>query len=165
MRQRPHSHQRPHSACGLGALNVYWLFAGGLIAVLNVLPMSYDCTLAMPSWLGVAHECNSIETFLNYVWCIAVFAWGLTCFCVALLPKLVNNYPASANKAVMMAVSIASLPLTAAHLFVGFKVKVTLEDGTNAPLTNFVYMSGSLFVLLLIAFIVNREPRAGYTMS
>ena len=145
---------------GLGALNVYWLVAGLLFALLNVLPFSTDCTQAMPSWLGFEHECNSLETFLNLMWCYAIVAWALVCAAVAALPKVVDT-PAAVNKAAMIAVSVASLALVSSYIFIAFTMTVE-ADGATADLAGSLgtFQCVSLG-LLVVAAVVHREPTTG----
>lgn len=145
----------------LGALNVYWLASGLLLALSNVLPFSTDCTQAMPSWLGVEHECNSLEYFLNLVWCVTVAGWGLTVASVAALPKMVANYPAAANKAAMLAISAVAVPFWLSYLAIALNLKVEAE-GQKANLMGTAGMLSIIeFILLAVAVVVHREPTTG----
>lgn len=148
------------NAFGLGALNVYWLVIGLSFAILNVLPFSTDCTQAMPSWLGVAHECNQLEAFLNLVWCLAIVGWGTVCAAVAVLPKFVE-VPASVNKMAMLAVSGASLTVNVPYTYIAFTMTVEAEGATanlSGTLGTFNVIS---LVLLVVAVLVHREPTTG----
>jgi hypothetical protein len=155
---------RPQSMCvnafGLGALNVYWIVVGLLISLLNVLPFSTDCTQAMPSWLGVAHECNSLEAFLNLVWCFSVVGWGVTVAAVGALPKMVT-VPAQVNKTAMLAVSAASLIMIVAYLVIAFTVTVEAEGATANLKGTIGSFQGLTLGFLLVAILVHREPTTG----
>ena len=150
------------NALGLGALNVYWISMGCFTALLNVLPFSTDCDQAMSSWLGVTHECSSIESFLNLMWCFTGVAWGLTVAFVALLPKIVANHPASSNKAAMLAITVGSLPLLILSLVVAFTIKVEAGPGVTADLVSTMgTMLIVMTVLLAVSLVVHREPTTG----
>ena len=150
------------NAFGLGALNIFWIVNGVCMALLNVLPFSTDCNSAMSSWLGVEHECNSIESFLNLVWCFAIVAWSLTCAVVAALPKLVPTMPASVNKAAMLGITAASLSVNVAYLYIACTMTVEVSEGVTADLMGTM---GTMIivgmVLLVVAAIVHREPSTG----
>ena len=145
------------NAFGLGALNIYWIFTGLMFAILNLLPFSLDCNQAMPSWLGVEHTCNSIEAFLNLVWCFGIVGWGLVCAAVALLPKFVD-VPPNVNKAAMLAISAASSVLTIAYIIIAFTMKVEAEGAA----ANLVGTLGAFNIVglgvLIVALLVHREP-------
>ena len=146
--------------CGLGALNVYWLVTGLLLSLLNVLPMSTDCTQAMPSWLGVEHECNPLEAFLNLAWCLGVVGWGLSCAAVAVLPKLIE-VPAPVNKAAMLAISAASLPIVIAYIYISFTMKVEAEGATANLAGSLGTFMAIFFGCFVVALVAHREPTTG----
>ena len=148
------------NAFGLGALNVYWIVMGLLFAILNVLPFSTDCDQAMPSWIGVEHQCNSLETFLNLVWCVAVVGWALTCATVAMLPKLVA-VPATVNKAAMMAVSSCSVAVCIAYLIIAYTMTVEAEGATANLMGTMGAFQCVNLVLFVVAAFVHREPTTG----
>ena len=151
------------NAFGLGALNVYWLVTGILFAVMNVMPFSTDCTAAMPAWLGVEHECNSLEVFLNLVWCIGIAGWALTCASVAALPLIVTVPPA-VNKAAMLGVSLASLIVNVSYIVIAATMTVTAE-GVAADLMGTMGTMVTLsLVLWALAFFVHKEPNTGEKM-
>ena len=148
------------NAFGLGALNVYWLVFGTFFALINVLPVSTDCSQAMPAWLKVEHECTSLETFLNYMWCFSIVGWGLVCAAVALLPKIVS-VPANVNKAAMLAVSLASSSITASYMYLAFTMTVE-ADGATADLAGSLgAMQAVSLGLLVVALLMHREPTTG----
>ena len=122
------------TACsGLGALNRLLLGAGLTICILNVLPMSTDCDLAMPSWLGVNHVCTPLETLLNWLWCLALGGFGLLIAAVAALPKLVDNYSAATNKTAVTITATILCLTNAVQLAIGLTFTVTI-DGAKASL-------------------------------
>ena len=79
------------NAFGLGALNIYWIVGGMIFVLLNVTPLSLDCSASMESFFSLPHECTSLEFWLNYMWCFAIAGWSGTCVVLALLPKLVKD--------------------------------------------------------------------------
>jgi len=145
------------NAFGLGALNIYWIFTGLMFAILNLMPFSLDCTQAMPSWLGVEHTCNSIEAFLNLMWCLAIVGWGLVCAAVALLPKFVD-VPANINKATMLAISAVSVGVNITYIVIAFTMKIEAEGAT----ANLAGTLGAFNIIglgfLIVALLVHREP-------
>jgi len=147
---------------GLGALNVYWAIVGTLFAVLNLLPMSLDCTAGMESWMGAAnYKCTSVETFLNLMWCFASVFWcGISAF-LALLPKIKPSYPSDVNKLVMLIVSVGGLVNTAATMYFASTMELHFGDQVvkNPPSVTITF--GTTTVLLLIAMVVHKEPSDG----
>ena len=144
---------------GLGALNVYWAVFGILMAVLNILPFSLDCSAGMESWMGVTgYECTSLETFLNYMWCFfVVMCFTLVAF-MALMPKIKPSYPSDVNKLVMLFVSVLSLVNTAATMYITSTMELHFGDQVikNPPMM--VGAFGVMTVLLLVALLVHKEP-------
>jgi hypothetical protein len=152
------------SCTGLGALNRFLLGTGLVVAILNVLPMSLNCTQAMPSWLGVEHECTDVENFLNLMWCIALVGWGLTMAGVAAMPKLVDNYPESTNRVALIIVLVPFLTIQIAQIAIGLTLKVTV-DGTHEANLSAVTIFGSVFlVLLVVAAVCHRDPISGKSL-
>ena len=145
---------------GLGALNIYWIVSGLFFAFLNVLPVSTDCDQAMPSWLGVQHQCNDLEAFLNLMWCFGIVGWGIVCAAVAALPKFVA-VPAPVNKANMLAVSGASLTVVGPYLFIAFTMKVEADGATANLAGSLGVFQAVCLVLLILAAFVHREPTTG----
>ena len=76
---------------GLGALNIYWIVAGAIFVLMNVTPLSTDCSASMESFMGVSHECTSLESWINYMWCFSIAGWCSTAIGLALLPKLITD--------------------------------------------------------------------------
>ena len=146
---------------GLGALNVYWTISGLIWFILNVLPMSTDCDQGMQAWLGVTHECTSIEEFLNLQWCVSVAFAGVTVAVLGILPKLVSDYPASANKAVMLAVSAVNTAFMVLMLIMALTMTVEAEGQTSSLMSSFGVLPAAQIVLLFVALIVHREPANG----
>ena len=147
---------------GLGALNVYWVIWGSLMALLNIMPFSLDCSAGMESWMGaVDYECTSLESFLNLMWCFAIVCWCSLSAFLALLPKIKSNYPSDVNKLVMLAVSLAFLVCTALNTIPTLTVEVTFgEQVVKAP-PSMVITFGTSTALLLIAMAVHKEPSDG----
>ena len=140
-------------------MNVYWAVFGILMAVLNILPFSLDCTAGMESWMGVTgYECTSLETFLNYTWCFVVVMCFTVVAFLALLPKIKPNYPSDVNKLVMLFVSVLSLVNTAATMYITSTMELHFGDQVikNPPMM--VGTFGVMTVLLLVAMLVHKEP-------
>lgn len=147
---------------GLGALNVYWAIAGTLLAVLNLLPLSLDCSAGMESWMGVAgYECTSIESFLNLMWCFSVVIWCTLAAFLALLPKIKPSYPSDVNKLVMLVVSVASMANTAATMYVSTTMELHFGDQVVKGSPSITIPFSVLTVLLVLAMVVHKEPSDG----
>ena len=114
----------------------------------------------MPSWLGVAHECTSIEVFLNLAWCWSIVGWGLTCAGVAILPKMIT-VPAQVNKTAMLVISAASLVIIVAYLVIAFTLNVEAEGATANLVGSIGAFQGVSLGFLLVAVLVHREPTTG----
>ena len=98
------------NAGGLGALNMYWVILGSLLTLIQL--GSFDCSLSISAFGGVDYTCGELEQFLNVQWVLGYAGWLLTATFLALLPKLVKDYPPAANKAVMLTVSGIFLLIT-----------------------------------------------------
>ena len=146
---------------GLGALNVYWTVTGLLWCILNLLPMSTDCDMAMQAWIGVTHECTSIENFLNIMWCASVAGAGLTIAVLGVLPKLVTGYPAVANKAVMLALSAVNAVSMVLLLILALTMEVEAEGQSASLMSSFGVIPAASLAFLFVALIVHREPTNG----
>ena len=96
------------NAFGLGALNMYWIIFGTLMVLMNLL--SYDCSTSMTAFAGITngYTCDALENFLNVQWVLGYVGYMGTGLALALLPKLVKDYPPAANKAVMLTYSCMS---------------------------------------------------------
>ena len=109
---------------------------------------------------GVIYSCNEMEQWLTVQWCIAWIGWMLTAVPLAFLPKLVKDYPPSANKAVMLTVSGVFM-LTMIGQTVTMLKPVELSETASADMTTGLIMSAVFGGLLVIAAVVHKEPETG----
>merc|ERR1719473_1134619 len=105
----------------------------------------------MEAFGGVTYTCGALEQWLNVEWCIGYIGYFVTAVVLALLPKLVKDYPASANKAVMLTVTIgfiATMISSAVHLLQ--PLQLTPETTVQAPVIP-LSMSAVMITLMAIS--------------
>jgi hypothetical protein len=152
------------NACGLGAVNIFWLVYGLFLTVVKLATL--DCASMVASFVGGTHECTSLEKFLTIMWGLTGAGWGVTLMFLAYLPKfLASGYPGSANKGVLRVITITYILFQLFMLLPITRTTLELDSGSfsaGSPAT-----LGGVIVplcLLAVAICVHRDPTTGAGM-
>jgi hypothetical protein len=150
------------NGCGLGALNMFWVICGSLLTLAQC--GSFDCSLVIEGARNIKYTCSELEQWLNMQWAIGYIGWLFTAVILALLPKLVKDYPPSANTAVMRTVSGIFLLVTiGSTLMIGSTQNaVKLTPDTSIPaVTALTYeITAVTSAILVLSALVHKEPVA-----